>query len=79
MVLEKHISIRSATAGRSRKTLSGRKLGCGVARAERVMEDIGDIIAPVNSDKQKGFITILIRQKYLPRTFSAELTFQRIH
>jgi len=45
--------------GRSRKTLSGRKFGCGFARAEMVMEDIEDIIAPVNSDKQKGFVTIL--------------------
>ena len=48
--------------GRSRKTLSGRKFGCGFARAERVMEDIEDIIAPVNSDEQKGFVTILHRR-----------------
>ena len=45
IVLEKQISIRSATAGKSRKTLRGRRLGCTPARAERVMDDIEDIIA----------------------------------
>jgi len=71
MVLEKQVSIRSATAGRSRKTLSGRRLGCGFARAERVMEDIGDIIAPVHSGKQKSFMAIFIVPKpFISKYFS---------
>lgn len=47
MVAEKHCSIRSATAGRSRKMLSGRMCGCACASscAGRVMDAMLRIIA----------------------------------
>ena len=44
MVLEKHISIKSATAGRSRNTFMARICGCSLALTGMLMELIFGII-----------------------------------